>query len=131
MTYTDRGFGTPKSTTIADADRALYRTRRVKSFILTDDSPDLDLPCSVCGLRLDDPNHDDGKPVAKGYHGNRIEYVRRTVDGKRVSLIRPKHYWCSWGALLTGIGTSRDLGEAARKVEALSGGWLRVREETR
>lgn len=99
--------------TVADAALAYKRCRRTKMFILADGSPDLSLPCSACGVPLNEWTDD----MPPGYRGNHVTYDPRT---KR---FRAMHYTCSWGALLGGIGTSYSLAEAAHKVEALSGGW--------
>lgn len=96
--------------TVADAVTAYRRTRTTKHFILTDTSPDLArLDCVVCGDRLD--HHDPATP--DGYRGNRVTYNRSR------NALRPMHYSCSWGGLLTAIGTSRSLAEAAAKLDEI------------
>lgn len=116
----DRGWGTPSADSVKAAATALNRTRTLKVFVL---KGDLDLPCGVCGLALSNPDHgDNGSTVPEGYHGNRVDFIKK---GGR-AFIRPRHYWCGMGALLTGICTSQNLAEAARKVEATAGGWIAV-----
>lgn len=94
--------------TIADVVEAYKRTRTTKYFILLDGSPDLaGLTCS-CGATLDQPAP-DGKPDP----GNRCLF--RKVKGN--SYVMGQHYVCSWGTLLTAIGTSSTVSEAGGKLQ--------------
>ncbi len=95
--------------TIVDAVEAYRRVRTTKHFILTDGSPDLaELTCT-CGHKL-----------SEGDDGNRCQLVRH---GGKVYVLA-QHYKCSWGTLLSAIGTSGSLAEAGRKLaQAEAGGW--------
>lgn len=97
--------------TIAAAVQAYKRVRSLQYFILNDGSPDLAEITCTCGLKLSEGD------------GNRCQLRKR--DGKFYVL--GQHYQCSWGTLLTAIGTSESLGEAGRKlVRAEAGGWRAV-----
>lgn len=103
---------------IAAAVAAYKRTRTTKYFILTDDSPDLAKVRCTCGALLSEPDP-DGKVAG----GNRCQYTKR--DG--VAFILGQHYVCSWGTLLSAIGTSSTMAEAGRKLTvAEAGGWRAV-----
>jgi hypothetical protein len=98
---------------IADVVAAYKRARVSKHFILVDDSPDLSTLRCTCGQLLSEPG-----PDGKG--GNRCQYAKRNG----VPFVMGQHYGCSWGTLLTAIGTSSSVAEAGAKLEAAEiGGW--------
>jgi hypothetical protein len=106
--------------TIDDVVIAYKRCRTSKHFILTDDSPDLAKIRCTCGALLSEPDP-DGKVGAKA--GNRCQYTKRS--GK--VFVLGQHYVCSWGTLLTALGTSSTLAEAGRKLQVAEvGGWRQV-----
>jgi len=76
---------TPKFKTVGDAVQRFKRCRKVKGFILEDDSPDLDRLCDHCG-----------RPLKEG-KGNRCEYRPNTKS------VLCFHYYCAWEALMSHI----------------------------
>lgn len=110
-----RWSGTDHADTLADAAEAYKRCRKTQYFVLTDESPDLALPCSCCGK----PVNDYGD-APQGYRGNKCHYYPST---KRFRIM---HYMCAWGSLLGAIGTSYSLAEAARVYEEMAGDTLAV-----
>lgn len=104
------------SDTIAEAVEAYKRCRKSRTFILTDDAPELDtLECSVCGRILSDYGD-----APKGYRGNYIDYSPRSRT------FRAKHYMCAWNTLLGAICTSYSVAEAGAKYERMVGPARRV-----
>lgn len=103
---------------IADAIVAYKRTRTTKFFILSDGCPDLATLRCTCGALLSEPAP-DGRPEP----GNRCQFAKR--NGKPYVLAQ--HYVCSWGTLLTAIGTSSTLADAGAKLQAAEAcGWQPV-----
>ena len=92
--------------TIADVVQAYRRTRTTKYFILLDGSPDLaELTCT-CGRTLAETDPDGGT-------GNRCAH--RRAGGS--SFVMGQHYACSWGTLLTAIGTAHTVAEAGANLK--------------
>jgi hypothetical protein len=101
---------------ISDAAEAYKRCRKVKTFILTDESPDLKrFACSVCGKQMND--HTD---TPEGYRGNFVDYSPRSKT------FYIKHYMCAWNTLLGAICTSYTLADAAKKYQRAQGRVQRV-----
>lgn len=94
--------------TVADAVEAYKRCRNPRTFILNDDSADLErLHCSRCGRAL--AERAVGAEDFDQHHGNRIEYFPRQ------RAIRPLHYWCAMDAMLHAVVGARSTGELARR----------------
>lgn len=96
---------------ITDAVAAYKRCRNRRTFILNDNSPDLQrLECGVCGNKLND--HGD---TPEGYRGNYIDYSPRSKT------FIAKHYMCAWKTLLGAICTSYSVAEAGAKYRKIQG----------
>lgn len=96
---------------ISDAVEAYKRCRKRRTFVLNDDSPDLErLECGVCGRKLNDYGD-----APEGYRGNRIDYSPRNRT------FIAKHYMCAWNVLLGAICTSYSVAEAGVKYQKMQG----------
>lgn len=104
------------SDSLHEAGAAYARCRKSRTFILTDDSPDLErFYCSCCGRLLSDYGD-----AGEGYKAVYVDYSPTRKS------FRPKHYVCAWGQLLGAIGTSYSLAEAAAAYQAAEGPEVRI-----